>query len=101
VRVGALGKNAARKAAEKNQAKLVLGDLTSWSPSPWRNLTPSLWTWRPTGELVAGSDLKRGTRIQYGNAITHRLSPTVAALPITDVTSDRVEAWWVRLLQDG
>src|SRR5512139_3473269 len=82
VGVGEEGKRAARKAAEKIQAKLVLGDVSILAPKEKAAPVPTFKDVAADWERVAGPDLKRGTRISYMNAVAHRLYPTFGDLPI-------------------
>src|SRR5512137_2000660 len=97
VGVGDAGKQAARKAAEKIQAKLVLGDLSILEPREEPKPVPTVPTFREVAagwELVKAPDLKRGTRITYADAIRKHLNAAFGDLPITAVSEDGVEAWW-------
>ena len=102
-RVGAgdAGRNAARKAAEKIQAKLVLGDLSILEPKPATKNVPTFRDVAANWEMVKYPDLKRGTRIDYASMIRKHFHPAFGDLPITEVTGDCVEAWWVRLRNTG
>jgi integrase len=101
VGVGDAGKHAARKAPEKIQAKLVLGDLSILEPKPAAKAAPTFRDVAVEWEQVKGPDLKRGTRIDYANIIRQHRNGAFGDLPITEVTGDRVEAWWVRLRNTG
>ena len=102
--MGEPGKAAARKAAEKIQAKLVLGDLSILDPPKPVEPVQSVPTLRKVAagwELVKAPDLKRGTQISYANAIRKHLNDAFGDLPITAITEDCVEAWWMQFRHAG
>jgi integrase len=101
VGTGEPGKRAAYQAAEKIQAKLVLGDLSVLAPRQVAKPAPNFQDVAAGWEQVIGPDLKRGTRLTYACAIHARLNPAFGILPMTDVTEERVEAWWVKLRTEG
>jgi integrase len=95
------GRRAARQAAEKIQARLVLGDLTILEPPKPLKTAPLFRDVAADWERVMALRLKRGTQYGYGSGIRVRLNPAFGDLPITEVTADRVEEWWVRLRNEG
>ena len=95
------GKKAAKEAAAKIQAKLVLGDLKISDASEEPKPAPTFEEVAKGWERVASPNWKRGTQITYGNALRCRLLPVFGGLPITDVTEDRVETWWTETREKG
>ncbi|MBI4574263.1 MAG: site-specific integrase [candidate division NC10 bacterium] len=98
---GETGKKAAKEAAAKIQAKLALGDVGILEPSEKSAPAPTFKEIAEQWERVTAPDWKRGTLITYADVLRSRLLPVFGKLPITDVTPDRVEAWWVAAREEG
>lgn len=98
---GDAGKKAAKAAAAKIQAKLALGDGSILEASDKPEAVPTFEAVAREWERVAGLSWKRGTQITYANALRSRILPTFGGLPITDLTPERVEAWWTSTREAG
>ncbi|MEK7204670.1 MAG: tyrosine-type recombinase/integrase, partial [candidate division NC10 bacterium] len=98
---GRQGRDAAKVAAAKIQAKLVLGELKVFDASETAKTTPTFEAVAKEWERVAAPNWKRGTQITYANALRCRLFPVFGALPIDHVTPAKVEAWWTATRREG
>ncbi len=98
---GKAGKDAAKSAAAKIQAKLALGDLSILEPSDTGKTAPTFETVAKEWERVTAPSWKTGTRITYGNALRARLLPVFGKLPMNQVTPDRIETWWTAAREEG
>ncbi|HSD50467.1 MAG TPA: hypothetical protein VLG48_03590, partial [Candidatus Methylomirabilis sp.] len=97
---GKAARDAAKKAAAKIQAKLALGDF-GIAEAPEPGSVPTFEQVAKEWEQVAGQGWKKGTQITYADALRSRIHPTFKDLPITDITPERVEAWWTATREDG
>jgi integrase len=99
--IGEPGKKAAKEAAARIQAKLVLGDLgileVPARPTPLPTFEEVAKEW----ERVTAPDWKPSTAITYGNILRNRLLPVFGHLPVSDMTAARVEAWWAGVRSEG
>ncbi len=98
---GEPGRRAAKAAAEKIQAKLALGDVGIFDAPEKPTPVPTFAKIAAEWERVTVPGWKRGTVITYGKALRSRLLPTFGKLPISEVTADRVEAWWTKTREEG
>jgi integrase len=92
---GDQGRKAAKAVAAKVQAKLALGDAGILETAEQPGAVPTFADVAAMWERVTMPAWKQGTRISYGNILRHRLLPTFGTLPISAVTADRVEGWWM------
>ena len=98
---GRQGRDAAKAAAAKIQAKLVLGELKVCDASEAAKTMPTFETIAKEWERVTSPAWKQGTRISYGNILRHRLLPTFGSLPIPGITANQVEVWWTAAREEG
>ncbi|MGD0264240.1 MAG: site-specific integrase [Candidatus Methylomirabilota bacterium] len=98
--IGDAGKKAAKTAAAKIQAKLVLGDVGILDTDK-KAVVPTFEEVAKQWEQLTSPDWKRGTAVSYGNVVRHRLLPSFGSLPITEVTGERVETWWTGVRDEG
>jgi integrase len=98
---GEAGRKAAKEAAAKIQAKLALGDMSMLEAPAQTRAVPTFETVAKEWERVTSPSWKQGTRITYGNALRCRLLPVFGRLPVTEVTSARVEEWWTATRETG
>ncbi|HLG44087.1 MAG TPA: tyrosine-type recombinase/integrase [Nitrospirales bacterium] len=98
---GDAAKKAAKAVAAKIGAKLALGDVGILEPADSPVAVPTFAEVAGQWEQVNSPAWKQGTRITYGNALRLHLLPPLGALPITDITANRVEAWWTALRHKG
>ena len=85
---GDAAKEAAKKAAAKIQATLVLGEVGILESSVKPVGVPPFEAIAKERERVSSPNWKRGTQITYGNPLRCRLLPVFGNLPITDVPRD-------------
>ncbi len=98
---GKAGKDAAKAAAAKIQAKLALGDLSVLEASDKGKTVPTFETIAKEWERITSPNWKRGTLITYGNALRNHLFSAFGSLPVDQVTEDRIETWWTDLRRKG
>ncbi len=94
-----VGRRAAKAAAEKIAARLALGDCGIFTESAPKS--PTVAQIAADWERATSPAWKHGTKIIYGNILKARIIPAFGSLPITDLTADRVEAWWTQTRESG
>jgi integrase len=93
VGTGKSGREAAKEAAKKIQARLALGDASIFQPEAASAVTPTFATvaeeW--IRRYPALHAVRPGTMGGYTSFVTRHLVPFFGALPITAVTAERIE----------
>ncbi len=97
--VGKEGKDAAKAAAAKIQAKLVLGDLSALEPAQ-RPLTLKEYAERWL-TVYAKTHCKAGTIQNYERSLRRHAFPTLGAVPLASLTRAQVKAWIADRLETG
>lgn len=98
---GEQGRKAAKAVAGKIGGKLALGDFGILDRSESPVAVPTFAEVSAQWERVTSPNWKQGTKITYGNVIRSRFAPAFGALPISDLTAERVEAWSTATREEG